>query len=620
MTKKSNFKKKLKATVTTMTTAGVLLISIPPSYAEEQQDKKGTHIKQTQEQQNQKLDTLTDSEEGITLGPELVKSFSGQKLPNGQTQFPNLKFGDNVNTPFEGYNTLVENRVGVLNYSPIHDGRLVSIEQNNTIEFLSILTPSFSMSAGTTIDTIKGAQYKVVIPYKSEAGNISSGEINPTEQKFQYQLTDSQGNVIETDSVNFKHSGHADDEQEDATEFKFIGTGQEMGLNLTFSTLDSRETINRELSITPSIKQVILAAPEVADVYDTDTTVTGTAVAGAEVIVKADGKELGTATADDKGNYSVTIEPQKADTKLTVTAKKSSIESKATEVTVKETAPVAPEVNGVQDIDTVVTGTAKVGSTVKVKTGMNQLGTSQVSENGTYSVEIPKQKAGTKLTVTASNKAGTSKTTEVEVKETELGPELVKDLSKHKELNNKLEFQNVKFGDNVNTAFDGYNTLGQPSDSKFGWMGYLKDTVDNYRYVMIKPNKINFWVNNSNKHNSTETSLTAGTTIDTIKGVTYQVTIPYESRIEQFSSTPTNMKQNLRYKIVDSQGGVLEEDNVEFIHGQASQKGTENLTFKGTGGKIGLNLIFSVNDVAIEDKTHRSLWTTPSIKQVITKE
>ncbi|PEA91148.1 pectate lyase-like adhesive domain-containing protein [Bacillus thuringiensis] len=57
MTKKSNFKKKLKATVTTMTTAGILLTSVSPSYAEEQQDKKGTHIEQTQ-----KTDELTDAE------------------------------------------------------------------------------------------------------------------------------------------------------------------------------------------------------------------------------------------------------------------------------------------------------------------------------------------------------------------------------------------------------------------------------------------------------------------------------------------------------------------------------------------------------------------------------
>ncbi|WP_431162469.1 Ig-like domain-containing protein, partial [Bacillus mycoides] len=86
--------------------------------------------------------------------------------------------------------------------------------------------------------------------------------------------------------------------------------------------------------------------------------------------------------------------------------------------TEKEKVPSAPKVDEVKDIDTKVTGSAEAGSTVTVKVGDKELGTGQADENGNYSIDIPKQEAGTKLSVTASNKAGTSQVTEVTVKET----------------------------------------------------------------------------------------------------------------------------------------------------------------------------------------------------------
>ncbi|WP_255295155.1 Ig-like domain-containing protein, partial [Bacillus cereus] len=86
--------------------------------------------------------------------------------------------------------------------------------------------------------------------------------------------------------------------------------------------------------------------------------------------------------------------------------------------TVTETLPSAPEVNEVKDTDMKVTGNAKAGSTVKVKAGDQEIGTGKADEKGQYSIEIPAQPAGTKLTVMASNSAGTSEGTEVTVKET----------------------------------------------------------------------------------------------------------------------------------------------------------------------------------------------------------
>ncbi|PHA05920.1 hypothetical protein COE70_33735, partial [Bacillus cereus] len=71
----------------------------------------------------------------------------------------------------------------------------------------------------------------------------------------------------------------------------------------------------------------------------------------------------------------------------------------------------------VTDVDTTVTGTAKAGSTVSIKVGNQEIGQGQADENGSYNISIPKQPAGTKLSVTASNSAGTSQATEVTVQQ-----------------------------------------------------------------------------------------------------------------------------------------------------------------------------------------------------------
>ncbi|EJQ42901.1 hypothetical protein IEQ_05105, partial [Bacillus cereus BAG6X1-2] len=85
-----------------------------------------------------------------------------------------------------------------------------------------------------------------------------------------------------------------------------------------------------------------------------------------------------------------------------------------------EKIPSAPKVNKVKDTDTKVTGTAQAGSTITIQVAGKELGTGTVDENGTYKITIPQQKAGTKLSVIASNSAGTSEATEVTVQATKL--------------------------------------------------------------------------------------------------------------------------------------------------------------------------------------------------------
>ncbi|UZJ79329.1 Ig-like domain-containing protein [Fictibacillus sp. KU28468] len=70
------------------------------------------------------------------------------------------------------------------------------------------------------------------------------------------------------------------------------------------------------------------------------------------------------------------------------------------------TAPAKPIVNKIDNNDKVITGKAEANSAVTVKAGSKTLKSAKVSSKGTFSVSIPVQKAGTKLSVTATDAAG----------------------------------------------------------------------------------------------------------------------------------------------------------------------------------------------------------------------
>ena len=66
-----------------------------------------------------------------------------------------------------------------------------------------------------------------------------------------------------------------------------------------------------------------------------------------------------------------------------------------------------PTVNQVKDTAKTITGKAEKGSTVTVKKGTAQLGKAIVNGKGQYKINIKnKQKAGTRLSITAKSKAG----------------------------------------------------------------------------------------------------------------------------------------------------------------------------------------------------------------------
>ncbi|GGC81354.1 Ig-like domain-containing protein [Enterococcus wangshanyuanii] len=166
---------------------------------------------------------------------------------------------------------------------------------------------------------------------------------------------------------------------------------------------------------------VIVTAPTVDSVTgdsSTGYTVTGTAPAGSTVeITNAGGTVIGSATADENGDYTVTIPAGSAapNEQLTATAKdEDGNSSPGTSFTtpadpVVIAAPTVDSVTGTSSTGYTVTGTAPAGSTVEIKnSGGTVIGSATADENGDYTVTIPAGSAtpNEQLTATAKDADG----------------------------------------------------------------------------------------------------------------------------------------------------------------------------------------------------------------------
>jgi LPXTG-motif cell wall-anchored protein len=152
-------------------------------------------------------------------------------------------------------------------------------------------------------------------------------------------------------------------------------------------------------------------------------TVTGTAEAGSTVTIKdSAGTVIGTAVADESGNYSVSLPASvgpnaditatatdEAGNESTPTAGKTPADSGDT------TAPDAPAISSVTGNSTdgyTVTGTAEAGSTVTIKDSTGTvIGTAVADESGNYSVSLPASVGpNADITATATDEAGNEST------------------------------------------------------------------------------------------------------------------------------------------------------------------------------------------------------------------
>ncbi|WP_241559457.1 Ig-like domain-containing protein, partial [Lacticaseibacillus hulanensis] len=135
--------------------------------------------------------------------------------------------------------------------------------------------------------------------------------------------------------------------------------------------------------------------------------VSGTAVPGATVTVTPEKGDPVTATADDQGKYTAEVPEEDAPegSKLQVTQKTDGPESPATTAEVPVHTPDAPTVTPAApgaDGKVHVTGTGEPGATVTVKPENGNGVSAPVTEDGTYSLDIPEEDApeGTKVTAT----------------------------------------------------------------------------------------------------------------------------------------------------------------------------------------------------------------------------
>ncbi|MFF2286127.1 S8 family serine peptidase [Peribacillus butanolivorans] len=148
--------------------------------------------------------------------------------------------------------------------------------------------------------------------------------------------------------------------------------------------------------------------PTVNSVGDNTTKVTGKAEAGSTVTVKMGSATLGKAKSNSSGKFTVTMtKKQKAGKVLSVTAtdKAGNTSSVKTVTVADKTAPSIPSVNTVTTKTTKVTGKAEANSTVYVKASKKVIGSAKATSKGTFSIKIPKQKAGKNLYIYAKDKA-----------------------------------------------------------------------------------------------------------------------------------------------------------------------------------------------------------------------
>ncbi|MDV7766262.1 S8 family peptidase [Peribacillus sp. CSMR9] len=271
------------------------------------------------------------------------------------------------------------------------------------------LTVNISDSSKLAVSSIKVFVNKGETPNKPTVKALSD--------KDTYVTGQSQADMKITIKNNAKKvigSGNTDSKGN----FKVKISKQKAGTKLSVTATDLAKRESKAAAVTV-LDKTAPDAPKMNEVSDKAASVTGKAEIGSIVTVKYNNKNIGTATADKKGNFSIKISKKKAGSVLYASAKdKAGNTGKAAKVTVKDkTAPGAPKVNEVNDKATKVTGKAEIGSTVTVKYSNKNIGTAKVDKNGKFSVKISKKKAGSALYVSAKDKAGnTGKATKVTVK------------------------------------------------------------------------------------------------------------------------------------------------------------------------------------------------------------
>ncbi|MFB3170053.1 Ig-like domain-containing protein [Neobacillus sp. 179-C4.2 HS] len=163
----------------------------------------------------------------------------------------------------------------------------------------------------------------------------------------------------------------------------------------------------------------VIPSPIVNEIGDNQETLEGNASPGVNVIVEINGNVLREGVADNNGKFSILIGKQVAGTTLNVYSSDDfyNKREKINVVVVDNTPPVLNSIDGVTDQSKQVSGTTEANAKVTIKIGVNEY-TGTANKNGSFSVVIPLQRAGTQVNVTATDAAGNgSKGTSITVKD-----------------------------------------------------------------------------------------------------------------------------------------------------------------------------------------------------------
>jgi hypothetical protein len=287
-------------------------------------------------------------------------------------------------------------------------GHIIEFDGNKEIEFTSFNQDVIKIGSGEPL------QPKVV-PTGEATSDANQGLLVKVKGKVvsifdanSYVINDGSGDVLVfTDGYIVNQSGPV-------PVLKVGDTLEAVGLSGTFADgtrIRVRDT--KELVGTDTSKPEV---PFINGVTDQDTTISGTAEVNSVVTAKVDGVEIGNATADTEGKFTIAIAVQNAGTKLLVTATDAAGNvSEAAEVTVLDvTAPGAPVVNGVNDNDLSISGKAEPGATVTAKVNGKEIGTATTDVEGNFAITIAKQVAGAVIHVTAAD-ASKNESTDAQV-------------------------------------------------------------------------------------------------------------------------------------------------------------------------------------------------------------
>ena len=185
----------------------------------------------------------------------------------------------------------------------------------------------------------------------------------------------------------------------------------------------SKQVSGTEIKITASdnaknsVSKTIKVKPylSVNTVSDKSTKVTGKTEAKASVNVYLNNKLYKTVTADKNGKFSASIKKQKAGAKVKVVATRNKVSNTVTK-TVADKTPPSLTVPAVTSNTTVIKGKTEARTSVKLYIGNKHIKTVTADSKGNYQFKISKRSSGTKIRITASDKAKNSTTKTITVK------------------------------------------------------------------------------------------------------------------------------------------------------------------------------------------------------------